>query len=194
MKKMDKYVSLLLSVLLVPFLLAACIVQQTPAPTPTSQSTSPLPTTEASTVRPGFTLEPSPTPQPQTPTSTSMPTLSPTPLPSTATLTPLPPTPTVTPLPPTPTLTPAHPLRTGSHADYGRGIPARERHPSLRDGRGGGPVHRGRRHGGCNRSGVVLLHRRADGIVVKAMGEAHVRTVVPSTQDITSSWCPTWVR
>ena len=192
--KIDKYVSMLLSVLLVPFLVAACIAQQTPAtmpePRPTSQPTSPPPTTEAPTVTPGLAFEPSPTPQPQTSTSTRtpMPALSPMPLPPTAAPAPVPSTPAVIPLPTAPSLTAAP---TAERILFAPGatqttvegyLPTNGTQVYVMHVAAGQFIEMNATAGAMGQ-GLRFSIVGADGAVVKRMGDAHVRTVVPSTQD-----------
>ena len=64
-----------------------------------------------------------------------------------------------------------------------RGLPAGRRSRPLCHGRGGRPVCRDERRRRHHGPGPALFHRRRRRVVVKPMGEAHVRTVVPSTQD-----------
>ncbi|MGD8516031.1 MAG: hypothetical protein PVG54_03600 [Anaerolineae bacterium] len=134
--------------------------------------------TPAPTVTPVATSTPTPTSRPPTPTDT--------PLPPTAT--PLPPTPTATPLPPTPTPVPAPAverilfapgatqaliegyLPAGGRALYVMGVAA-------------GQFLEVNAAVGTAGHGLRFSITGADGVVVKPMGEAHVRTVVPSTQD-----------
>jgi hypothetical protein len=123
-----------------------------------------------------------------TPTSTSTPMPSPTPLPSTATPTPLLPTPTVTLLPPTPTLTPAPAVERilfapGATQTTVEGyLPANGTQVYVMRVAAGQYIEVDATVGAMGR-GLRFSIDGADGIVVKAMGDAHVRTVVPSTQD-----------
>jgi hypothetical protein len=111
-----------------------------------------------------------------------------TPLPSTATPTPLPPSPTPTPVPATPTITPAPaverilfaPGATQATVDgylSAGGTKTYVMHVAA------GQFVEMNATVGTTGPGLRFSLVGADGVVVKAMGDAHLRTVVPSTQD-----------
>jgi hypothetical protein len=167
---MWKSVLLLLSSVIIVVSLSACSITQgvtllptlTPAP---SSIPGPLPATTA------------PTPEP-TPTA----------IPPTATPTPLPPTPTVTPLPPTRTPTPARAVERirfapGATETTVEGyLPANGTKVYIMGVAAGQFIELNATVGAMGQ-GLRFSIVGRDGTVVKAMGEAHVRTVVPSTQD-----------
>jgi len=154
-------------------LLTACIGQPTVAPTPT-----PMPL---------VTVAPTDTPSPTPPPSTATPTLDPTPTP-TASSTPLSPTPTATSLSPTPTLTPAPAAERiffapgATEATVEGYLPANESKVHVMHVAAGQFVEMNAAVGAMGQ-GLRFSIVGADGAVVKPMGEAHVRTVVPSAQD-----------
>jgi len=125
------------------------------------------------------------TPSPPTPAATLPPMPTPSP---TATPTPTPPAPTATPLPPT--LTPL-PAPAGERILFDPGatqatiegyLPADGRAIYVMNVTAGQFIEVNAAVGATGR-GLRFSIVGADGAVVKTMGEAHVRTVVPSTQD-----------
>lgn len=147
-----------------------------PAPMPTS-TPMPLPSEEP-------TIAASPTRLPPIATSTPEPTT----VPPIATPTPHPPTPTATPRPPTVTSTPEPTAErilfpTGATATTVEGyLPANETKIYVMQVAQGQFVEMNAAVGTMG-PGLRFSIIGADGIVVKSMGDAHVRTVVPSTQD-----------
>ena len=178
---------------------AALETRSTLPETPTAQATSPPPATEAATVAPDLTLEPSPMPQTPTPTPNlaSMSPSDPTSLPATVTPISAPPTPTVTPLPLTVTPLPPAPTLTSAPAAerilFAPGatqttvegyLPASGTKVYVMGVEAGQFVEVNAAMGTTGQ-GLRFSIVGADGSVVKALGESHVRTVVPSTQDYT---------
>ncbi len=144
------------------------------AHTPTVNGThSTPPTMAAATTAP--TAEPTPTPLPPTATPTPEPT-------------PLLPTPTAAPLPPTSTLTPAPAAERilfapGATQTTVEGyLPANSTKVYVMRVAAGQFVEMSATVGTMGQ-GLRFSIVGADGVVVKAMDDAHVRTVVPSTQD-----------
>ncbi|HSR30146.1 MAG TPA: hypothetical protein VLY63_06230, partial [Anaerolineae bacterium] len=132
------------------------------------------------------TLSSSPGPLPATTTPTPEPT--PTAIPPTATPTPLPPTPTATLLPPTRTPTPARAVErirfaSGATETTVQGyLPANGTKVYIMGVAAGQYIELNATVGAMGQ-GLRFSIVGRDGTVVKAMGEAHARTVVPSTQD-----------
>ena len=161
-----KRVTLFLSSVVIVASLAACSTAQRATPLPTAAQINPS----------------SPTPHPST--DTPEPTLTP----PTATATPLPPTPTATPLPPAPTATPAPAVerilfaRGATQATVEGSLPVNGTRVYVLGVAAGQFVEMSATVGTVGQ-GLRFSIVGADGVVVKAMGEAHVRTVVPSTQD-----------
>lgn len=161
---------LLLSSAMIVVSLSACWV---------AQRVTPLPTL-------ALTISSSPTPFPPTATPTPEPT--PTPVLPAATPSPLPPTPTVTPLPPTLTPTPAPAIERilfapGATQTTVEGyLPANGTKVYVMGVAAGQFIEMSGTVGAMGQ-GMRFSIVGADGTVVRAMGEAHVRTVIPSTQD-----------
>jgi hypothetical protein len=124
---------------------------------------------------------------PTTPVTSPTSAPEPTP-PSTATPTPLPPTATVTPLPPAPTPTPAPAVERilfapGATQTTVEGyLPANGTQVYVMGVAAGQYIEVDATVGAIGQ-GLRFSIVGADGVVVKTMGQAHVRTVVPSTQD-----------
>jgi hypothetical protein len=188
MKK--KRMLLILSSVMIVVSLSGCWAAQraTPLPTPLAPTLSsnftPLPPTATSTPEPTPTLVP--------PTATSTPEPTPTPVPPTATPTPEPtPTlvpPTATPVPPTRTPTPAPAVERilfapGATQTTVEGyLPANGTKVYAMGVAAGQFIEMSATVGEMGQ-GLRFAIVGADGTVVKAMGEAYVRTVVPRTQD-----------
>lgn len=157
--------------LLLTSLLTACVGQPTVAPTPTSMPT----------------VSPTDTPSPTPPLSIATPTPDPTSTP-TAPSTPLLPTPTTTPLPPTPTLALAPAVERilfapgATEATVEGYLPADESQVYVMHVLAGQFIEMNAAVGTMGQ-GLRFSIVGSDGAIVKPMGETHVRTVVPSTQD-----------
>jgi hypothetical protein len=181
---------LLIPLIAIVSLLAFWVVQLvTPLPSlaPTSSpSPTPLPPTATSTPEPTATLvPPTVTPTPEPTATLVLPTVTPTPEP---TATPVPPT--VTPVPPTRTPTPAPAVERilfapGATQTTVEGyLPANGTRVYVMGVAAGQFIEMSATVGEMGQ-GLRFAIVGADGTVVKAMGEAYVRTVVPRTQDYT---------
>jgi hypothetical protein len=137
---------------------------------------------------PTATLANASSPTPLLPTASPAPEPTPTPAPPIATPTPLPPAPTITPLPPMPTPTPAPAVERilfapgATQATVDGYLPANGARAYVMGVAAGQFVELSATVGTAGQ-GLRFSIAGADGAVVKALGEAHVRTVVPSTQD-----------
>ena len=176
---------LLFSSVMIVVSLTACSITQgvTLRPTLTTTLTSspgPLPAT--------ITPTPEPTPTAMPPTATPMPEATATAILPTVTPTPLPPTPTVMPLRPTRTPTPARAVERirfapGATETTVEGyLPANGTKVYIMGVAAGQFIELNATVGAMGQ-GLRFSIVGRDGTVVKAMGEAHVRTVVSSTQD-----------
>lgn len=166
------------AVLFLAIFLSACVDQTTPPATMTSMPII-LPTTVPSS-------SPSPTPLPSTPTATATseptatsmpPTIMPTPVPSTATALP----PTSTPIP-APTAERIRFMPGATQATVEGYLPANVMQRYVMNVAADQYVAMDATVGTTG-GGLRFSVTGADGTVVKPMGEAHVQTVVPSTQD-----------
>jgi len=144
--------------------------------------------TQGVTLRPTLTPTLTSSPGPLPATTAPTPEATPTAIPPTATPTPLPPTPTVTPLRPTRTPTPARAVERirfapGATETTVEGyLPANGTKVYIMGVAAGQFIELNATVGAMGQ-GLRFSIVGRDGTVVKAMGEAHVRTVVPSTQD-----------
>jgi len=175
-------------VLLLTIFVVACGGQPTPAPTATPiilPTTAPTDEPSPTPLPPTATATPEPTATPVPPTATSTPLPTAAPIPPTATSTPLP---TATPIPPTSTPIPAPAVERilfapgATQAAVEGYLPTNATHRYVMHVAAGQYVALDAT-AGTTGGGMRFSFVGDDGTVVKPMGDAHLRAVVPTTQD-----------